>query len=210
MYSFCIGAPRRIGGLDHRPAARARTSTTITSTRATCPTDLHPVEGPAVGRTARGRHCAACVSASCDLGLTFLVVLMILGLGYEWTHYLIHSDYKPKTRLYQGDLAKPPATPLQERALLVHRDQLRHRRPGARHVSRSRVDRDVADSQEPVRDGGLADAGRFGAPGPADGRNPVPQSENERRQQADVDGDDDHPDRVGVQEIVGRAPAGLC
>jgi sterol desaturase/sphingolipid hydroxylase (fatty acid hydroxylase superfamily) len=23
-------------------------------------------------------------------------------LGYEWTHYLIHSDYKPKTRLYRA------------------------------------------------------------------------------------------------------------
>jgi hypothetical protein len=36
------------------------------------------------------------------LGLTFLVVLMILGIGYEWTHYLIHSDYKPKTRFYRA------------------------------------------------------------------------------------------------------------
>jgi hypothetical protein len=36
------------------------------------------------------------------LGLAFLVVLMILGLGYEWTHYLIHSDYKPKTRFYRA------------------------------------------------------------------------------------------------------------
>ena len=25
-----------------------------------------------------------------------------LGLGYEWTHYLIHSDYKPKTRVYRA------------------------------------------------------------------------------------------------------------
>jgi sterol desaturase/sphingolipid hydroxylase (fatty acid hydroxylase superfamily) len=37
-----------------------------------------------------------------NLGLTFLAVLMILGLGYEWTHYLIHSDYKPKTQLYRA------------------------------------------------------------------------------------------------------------
>jgi hypothetical protein len=36
------------------------------------------------------------------LGLTFLVFLTVLGLGYEWTHYLIHSDYKPRTRLYRA------------------------------------------------------------------------------------------------------------
>jgi hypothetical protein len=36
------------------------------------------------------------------LGLTFLVWLGTLGLGYEWCHYLIHSDYKPKTRLYRA------------------------------------------------------------------------------------------------------------
>jgi hypothetical protein len=36
------------------------------------------------------------------LGLTYLVVVSALGLGYEWTHFLIHSDYRPKTRLYKA------------------------------------------------------------------------------------------------------------
>jgi sterol desaturase/sphingolipid hydroxylase (fatty acid hydroxylase superfamily) len=36
------------------------------------------------------------------LAFTFLVVLAALGLGYEWTHYLIHSDYRPRTRLYRA------------------------------------------------------------------------------------------------------------
>jgi hypothetical protein len=36
------------------------------------------------------------------LGLTYLVYIAALGLGYEWTHYLIHSDYKPKTRVYRA------------------------------------------------------------------------------------------------------------
>jgi hypothetical protein len=36
------------------------------------------------------------------LGLTFLVVMFTLGICYEWTHYLIHSDYKPKTALYKA------------------------------------------------------------------------------------------------------------
>ncbi|MBO0676070.1 sterol desaturase family protein [Mycolicibacterium sp. S2-37] len=36
------------------------------------------------------------------LGLTFLVVLSVLGLAYEWCHYLIHSDYKPKSAVYRA------------------------------------------------------------------------------------------------------------
>ena len=36
------------------------------------------------------------------LGLTFLTTVGALGLVYEWTHYLIHTDYKPKGRLYRS------------------------------------------------------------------------------------------------------------
>ncbi|MCT7661878.1 sterol desaturase family protein [Mycobacterium deserti] len=36
------------------------------------------------------------------MGLTYLVFIAALGLVYEWSHYLIHSDYKPKTRLYRA------------------------------------------------------------------------------------------------------------
>jgi Fatty acid hydroxylase superfamily len=36
------------------------------------------------------------------LGMTGLVFLSLLGLGYEWTHYLIHSDYKPKSTVYRA------------------------------------------------------------------------------------------------------------
>ncbi len=36
------------------------------------------------------------------MGLTFLVCIAAFGLAYEWTHYLIHTDYKPKTRLYRA------------------------------------------------------------------------------------------------------------
>jgi hypothetical protein len=35
-------------------------------------------------------------------GLTFLVVVGVLGLGYEWTHHLIHTDYKPHTTLFRA------------------------------------------------------------------------------------------------------------
>jgi sterol desaturase/sphingolipid hydroxylase (fatty acid hydroxylase superfamily) len=36
------------------------------------------------------------------LGLTYLVFISMLGVAYEWSHYLIHSDYKPKTRVYRA------------------------------------------------------------------------------------------------------------
>ncbi|MCW2782771.1 MAG: putative rane protein [Marmoricola sp.] len=34
--------------------------------------------------------------------LTFLVTVAVVGLVYEWIHYLIHSDYKPRSRLYKA------------------------------------------------------------------------------------------------------------
>jgi hypothetical protein len=36
------------------------------------------------------------------MGLTYLVFIAAMGLVYEWTHYLIHSDYKPKTTVYRA------------------------------------------------------------------------------------------------------------
>ena len=35
-------------------------------------------------------------------GLSFMLALATLGLLYEWTHYLIHSDYRPKNRVYKA------------------------------------------------------------------------------------------------------------
>lgn len=35
------------------------------------------------------------------LGLTFLVLVLAVGLVYEWTHYLVHTDYTPKTGVYR-------------------------------------------------------------------------------------------------------------
>jgi len=36
------------------------------------------------------------------LGLTFLSFLAVLGLAYEWTHYLVHTDYKPRSAAYRA------------------------------------------------------------------------------------------------------------
>lgn len=35
------------------------------------------------------------------LGLTFLVTVFAIGVVYEWSHYLVHTDYKPKTWFYK-------------------------------------------------------------------------------------------------------------
>ena len=34
--------------------------------------------------------------------LSFMLAVAVLGLAYEWTHYLIHSDYKPRTKAYKA------------------------------------------------------------------------------------------------------------
>ena len=36
------------------------------------------------------------------MGLTFLVTVLAFGLLYEWCHYLIHTDYKPKSVVYRA------------------------------------------------------------------------------------------------------------
>jgi hypothetical protein len=42
--------------------------------------------------------------AGASLGgtLTYIGVVSVVLLGYEWTHYLIHSDYKPKSAAYKA------------------------------------------------------------------------------------------------------------
>lgn len=36
------------------------------------------------------------------LGVTFLVTVAAIGMVYEWTHYLVHTDYKAKHALYRA------------------------------------------------------------------------------------------------------------
>lgn len=36
------------------------------------------------------------------LGLTFMVVTFAIGLVYEWTHYLVHTDYHPRHVIYRA------------------------------------------------------------------------------------------------------------
>ena len=35
-------------------------------------------------------------------GLSFVIGMAAMGLVYEWTHYLVHTDYKPRRRLYKA------------------------------------------------------------------------------------------------------------
>ena len=34
--------------------------------------------------------------------LSYVITVGAMGLLYEWTHYLVHTDYKPRTRLYKA------------------------------------------------------------------------------------------------------------
>jgi hypothetical protein len=34
--------------------------------------------------------------------LTLLVSVYAIMAGYEWTHYLVHSDYRPRSRWYRS------------------------------------------------------------------------------------------------------------
>jgi hypothetical protein len=36
-----------------------------------------------------------------DLAVTALATVVALALAYEWTHYLCHSSYRPKSRFYR-------------------------------------------------------------------------------------------------------------
>ncbi len=36
------------------------------------------------------------------LGLTWFAMIAAIGMAYEWTHYLIHSDYTPRTAAYRA------------------------------------------------------------------------------------------------------------
>ena len=54
---------------------------------------------------------------------------------YEWTHFLIHTAYVPRTRGLQDHLAQPSSPPLQERALLA-RDHEQSQRSRSRHEPR--------------------------------------------------------------------------
>jgi hypothetical protein len=37
-----------------------------------------------------------------SMGLTFLTSMAAMGMLYEWTHYLVHTDYRPKTAAYRA------------------------------------------------------------------------------------------------------------
>ncbi|MFT4086820.1 MAG: sterol desaturase family protein [Gordonia sp. (in: high G+C Gram-positive bacteria)] len=44
----------------------------------------------------------ALVGAPVHATLNFMLVEGLVLLGYEWTHYLIHTDYKPRGRFYKA------------------------------------------------------------------------------------------------------------
>ena len=139
------------------------------------------------------------------LGLTFLVFIAVARSGLRVDPLPDPQRLQAENPCLPGDLAQPSAAPLQERALLVHRHQLRHGRPGAADLSRSRHGRDLADREEPARHRGLTGQALACRAESADRRNPVSQNKNEHGEQADVGNDDGRSDRIGIQGSS-RAP----
>ncbi|MFT5223614.1 MAG: hypothetical protein ACI867_001936 [Glaciecola sp.] len=45
---------------------------------------------------------AAVLFERTGLAVSYLVTVGMIGMIYEWTHFLVHSDYRPKTALYRG------------------------------------------------------------------------------------------------------------
>ena len=62
---------------------------------------LHPLEGAGLAAAGVRRDRLA---RDADRGLGFSLLVSVYGvmLGYEWTHYLVHSDHRPKSRWYRA------------------------------------------------------------------------------------------------------------
>ena len=55
-----------------------------------------------VGLLVAGTAAALVAFPRPGLGLTFLATLAAIGFVYEWCHYLIHTDYRPRTAVYRA------------------------------------------------------------------------------------------------------------
>ena len=87
--------------------------------------------GAAGGRGRRPGWSRSC-SAPVPLGAAVTAVprRYALILAYEWTHFLIHTAHRPRSRYYRVHPPRAPAAPLQERAVLARHHQ-HGQRPGA-------------------------------------------------------------------------------
>ena len=91
--------PRRLGRLTVDPLlARKHREHHIT------PRDVGLVFIPlqsVIGALASATLIALLAFPRTGMGLTFLTTILAFGLVYEWCHYLIHTDYKPKSAVYR-------------------------------------------------------------------------------------------------------------
>jgi hypothetical protein len=96
--------PRRIGGV-MIDTALARKHREHHADPRVIPLIFIPLQS-LFGAFAAGLAVAVLAFPRLGLGLTFLVTLFAIGVVYEWSHYLVHTDYKPKswfyTRLYRN------------------------------------------------------------------------------------------------------------
>ena len=62
--------------------------------------DFTPLQS-AIGAVVAAVAIALVLFPRTGMGLTFLVVMLTCGVAYEWCHYLVHTDYNPKTVVYR-------------------------------------------------------------------------------------------------------------
>lgn len=99
MFSFCTGGPRRIAGVivDSLLARKHRAHHVDPRDARLTFIPLQSLAGALVSATA----VSLLLFPRTGTGLTFLVMVLGIGLVYEWTHYLVHTDYTPKTVAYR-------------------------------------------------------------------------------------------------------------
>ena len=68
--------------------------------------------------------------------LTLLVSVYGIKFGYEWTHYLVHSDYRPKSRWYRSVWRNHRLHHYKNEHYWFTVTTRRHRRPAVRHLPR--------------------------------------------------------------------------
>jgi hypothetical protein len=64
--------------------------------------DLILIPLPALLTAAAGVAALAWLVPSDRLGLTFASVATLVGLTYEWVHYLVHTDHRPRSAAYRA------------------------------------------------------------------------------------------------------------
>ena len=83
--------------------------------------------------------------------LSLLVSVYGIKFAYEWTHYLVHSDYRPQSRWYRSVWRNHRLHHYKNEHYWFTVTTRRHRGPSVRHLSRPRGLGDLPHREKPPR-----------------------------------------------------------